>query len=63
MKTLMLALGVLALAALVPGAADAHTGTTDECRIVDTQANLDHVHVCVDSGDLSLPPPDSGAPA
>ena len=47
MKTLMLALVVLSVAAIIPGAADAHTGTTVGCYDYSVYKDPYHTHFCV----------------
>lgn len=47
MKTLILALAVLSMAVIIPGAADAHIGTTGDCWDYEVYADPWHKHVCV----------------
>ena len=47
MKTLMLALVALSLAVVVPGAADAHVGTTIGCTTYSIYQAPGHTHFCV----------------
>ena len=47
MKTLLIALTVLALAAGVPAAAEAHVGTTTGCYTYSIYQAPGHTHFCV----------------
>jgi hypothetical protein len=47
MKTFMLALVVVSMAVIIPGAADAHIGTTTGCYDYSVYNDPFHTHFCV----------------
>lgn len=47
MRTMLIAIAVLALAAVVPGVADADYATYGPCTLYGANVSPGHVHVCV----------------